>query len=57
MTESIGISNCAGLAIQLHTENPPGQTAPDRLTIEIRIPFDLIRQLPPPQEADGHDRQ
>lgn len=47
MAESIGVSSCDGLSIELHTEIPPDAAEADRLVIEIRIPFDVIRAFLP----------
>ena len=49
MAESIGAGNCDGLSIELHSEIPPDAAEADRLTIEIRIPFDVLRKT----TADG----
>lgn len=48
MAESIGVSNCDGLSIELHTEIPPDAAEADQLVIEIRVPFNAIRALLPP---------
>jgi len=50
---SVGISDVDGLSVTLHTEIPPGGTAPDRLAIDVRIPFSTLRTLMPPTAGDA----
>jgi len=50
---SVGVSDVDGLSVTLHTEIPPGGTAPDRLAIDVRIPFSTLRTLMPPSAGDA----
>lgn len=52
MAESIGVGDCAGLSVELHTEIPLDAAEPDRLAVAIHISSDVIRALLPPATGE-----
>jgi hypothetical protein len=48
LAESVGIAGLGdlrGLSMSLHLEIPPDAIEPDRLAVELRIPWEVVREL------------
>jgi hypothetical protein len=42
---SIGLGEADGLSVSLHLETPPGAADPDRVAVELRIPYSVLAEL------------